>query len=147
MVHAASAIAVRDGLRRGLGWRPDPATELRALRLGIVAIMAVSYLVAVSYEGSLVKLLLTTYGAVVQFMPGIVAALYLRRASGVGVAAGMIVGSLVTAMFVLEPAWRPWAVHAGLYGLVANVAVLTLLSWWYEPPEDADAFLRVARRG
>ena len=60
---------------------------------------------------------------------------------------GKIIVSNGKQLLVYEPEWRPWAVHAGLYGLSANVTLLCLLSWWYQPPDDAQAFLQVARDG
>ena len=44
--------------------------------------MIAAYLVAVTYKGSLVYLLLMAYGPVVQFMPAVIATLYWRRATG-----------------------------------------------------------------
>ena len=37
-------------------------------------------------------------------------------------------GSVLTTLLVLRPDLRPFEVHAGLYGLVANVAVLVVVS-------------------
>ena len=64
----------------------------------------------------------------VQFAPPLFAALYLRRATGAGVLAGMICGISVNLFFLYGPDYRPWELHAGLYGLVANIAALALVT-------------------
>ncbi len=125
MAHAAASIAVRDGVVRALGRPMEPAAERRAIQRVVVAVMLLSYLVAVVYEGSLVVLLLSAYGAVVQFAPAVVAALYLKRAWGPAVLGGLLAGSALTVALVIAPRWQPIALHPGLYGLVLNVIVMT----------------------
>jgi SSS family solute:Na+ symporter len=128
MVHAAASIAVRDGLVEGLGSRLDESSQRTAIRWAVVIVLICAYVVAVAYQRSLVFLLLTAYGAVVQFMPGVFATLYWRRAKGVAVLAGLVVGALVTAVFVVRPDWQPVPLHAGLYGAACNVVVLLLVN-------------------
>lgn len=143
MAHAAAAIAVRDGLRRGLGWTPSDAAELRAIRVGIVGMMLASYAMAVRWEGSLVGLLLMAYGAVVQFLPGIIASLYSRRLTGAGVLAGLVGGTVVTGALVWRPELGPAEVHAGLVGLTVNLGLLLGVSALGEAPVD-DGFVAEA---
>ncbi len=146
MVHAAASVAVRDGWVAALGRNLTPGKEKAAIRWMVVVVMGLAYAVAVSYKGSLVALLLSAYGAVVQFTPVLVAALYIKRSTGPGVVAGVLAGSLITLLFVLYPDVRPWPIHAGLYGLVANVATIWAVSML--TPEfrssGRDAFLRIA---
>ncbi len=109
--------------------------------------MVVAYVVAVRYQGDLVPLLLMAYGWVVQFAPGVVASLYLRWPSGNAVLAGLLTGFALTLLFVQMPEWRPFPVHAGLYGLVVNVAtiiVVTALTGGAASARDSE-FLAVAR--
>jgi SSS family solute:Na+ symporter len=149
MAHAASSIAVRDGIVRALGATPDPHRQRTLIRWTVVAMMVASYVVAVVYHGSLVFLLLSAYGAVVQFAPGVTACLYSRRATGAGVLAGMLVGSAVTVLLVAYPGLKPWPLHAGIYGLVPNVLALILVSAFRrggDPSRDS-AFLAVASGG
>jgi SSS family solute:Na+ symporter len=147
MAHAAAAIFVRDGVVTALGRDLAPERERGLIRWAVVATMVLSYLVAVAYEGSLVLLLLTAYGAVVQFAPGVVAALYLPRARAAGVLWGLVAGALVTLLFVAWPALRPWPVHAGLYGLVVNLAVLVGLSLGHRPAAHDEDFVAAAAPG
>jgi SSS family solute:Na+ symporter len=143
MAHAAASIVVRDGVVRALGRTLDAAVELAAIRVSVVVVMVVSYAVAVVYEGSLVSLLLSAYGAVVQFMPALVATLCVSRASGRGVLAGLVGGAAVTIGFTLWPELRWFEVHAGAYGLAINVLLLSAVSWFDGPGEGAE-WLKVA---
>ena len=146
MAHAASSIAIRDGVVRALGATPDPHRQRTLIRWTVVAVMVASYVVAVIYQGSLVFLLLSAYGAVVQFAPGVTACLFSRRATGEGVLTGLLVGSAVTVLFVAYPELKPWPVHAGIYGLVPNLVTLILVSAFRRSgdPEKDEAFLSVA---
>jgi SSS family solute:Na+ symporter len=146
MAHAASSIAIRDGVVRALGAAPDPHRQRTLIRWTVVGVMIASYVVAVLYQGSLVFLLLSAYGAVVQFAPGVTACLFSRRATGAGVLAGLLVGSVVTVLFVAFPELKPWPVHAGIYGLVPNLLTLIVVSAFRrsDDPGKDEAFLSVA---
>jgi len=146
MAHAAASIAVRDGLVEGLGVRVDAAAERRWIRLVMVVVVLGAYLLAVTYRGDLVRLLLVAYGPVGQFAPVVVATLYWRRARGWAVFWALIVGAAVTALFTFAPDLRPFPLHAGLYGFVANVVVLVLGSLVAPArlPEREREFLEVA---
>ena len=77
-----------------------------------------------------------------------VAALYIRRATGPGVLAGLVVGVAVNILFAVRPDLRPFALHAGLYGFVANVAALALVSAMTRGgTEGEERFLAVAAGG
>lgn len=145
MVHAVASITVRDGWIAALHRRVTGRGELAAIRALIVVYMLAAYAVAVVYEGSLVFLLLSAYGAVVQFMPLLVAALFTERATGEGALAGLLGGSALTTLFVAFPELRPFPVHAGLYGLALNVTLLALVSSMTKPTRSAAAFVADGR--
>ena len=149
MVHAAASIAVRDGLVEAAGVRVDSAAQRTLIRYAVIVIMVGSYLLAVTYQGDLVNLLLWAYGPVGQFMPVVVATLYWRRANGAGVLAGLLGGSAVTTLFVLYPGLRPFPLHAGLYGVAANVLLLVAVSLAVSSRRELrdDRFLEVAAGG
>ncbi len=126
MAHAASSIAVRDGVKLGLRKPLSSEQERNWTRWGVLLVIAAAYAVAVGYTGSLVVLLLTTYGSVVQFAPVVVAALYIPRVGRPAALAGLSAGCLVTLLFVAAPDARPFTVHAGLYGLIANLTAMTV---------------------
>jgi SSS family solute:Na+ symporter len=144
--HAAASIAVRDGLVRGLGISLEPLRERAWIRAALVLVLGAAYVIVVLYDELLVWLLLWAYGPITQFMPGLVAALYSRRATAAGVLAGLIGGIAVTLTFALNKEWRPWPVHEGLYGLAANVLLLLLVSARTGSADRArdEEFLRVA---
>ena len=146
MVHAAASIAVRDGVVESLGRKLDEHTQRSWIRGFVVAILLVSYAVAVLYQGTLVPLLLFGYGMVVQFAPVVVATLYWRRATGVGVLAGLVVGSVATLAMVIAPSLRPIAVHPGLQGALLNVIVLVAVSLATSPDRSGRTlrFLEIA---
>ncbi|MEQ8272979.1 MAG: sodium:solute symporter family protein [Deltaproteobacteria bacterium] len=146
MAHAAASIAVRDGVVEAAKKKLEPNAERRWIRIVVVLVMIAAYGVAIVYKGSLVFLLLTTYGAVVQFAPGVLACLYLPRVRGRSVLAGMIAGSAVTGVFVAFPEWRPFAIHAGAYGLVVNVVVLALVNLGATARDEARRFVEIAAR-
>ena len=146
MAHAAASIAVRDGWVATRGVQLSPTRERALIRIAVVVVVAAGYVVAVLYTGSLVVLLLTTYGAIVQFAPAVYGALYSRRVNGLAILIGMIAGGVITAMLVLEPGWRPWPVHGGLYGLAVNLACVFGIGAALGPSEDADEFLAVAAK-
>jgi SSS family solute:Na+ symporter len=147
MAHATASIVVRDGVIRAGGLKLAPEMQRLYIRIALCGVILVAYVVAVGYKKSLVYLLLSAYGAVVQFAPPVVAALYWRRATRAGAISGLLVGSLLTTAFVIWGEARPFPLHAGLYGFVANVVVLVLVSLATrrDPQESEDRFLAVAR--
>jgi SSS family solute:Na+ symporter len=148
--HAAASIAVRDGLVRGLGVKLEGERERTWIRWTLVPVMLASYVVAVQWHQSLVWLLLFAYGPITQFMPAVVATLYSKRATAAGVLSGLVAGIAVTLTFDISSKLgtdlRPWPIHAGVFGLAANVACLVLVSWATRPADERrdEEFLRVA---
>ena len=146
MAHAAASIAVRDGVVHAFGVDLTPERQRSLIRWALVGMMISSYIVAVVYQGSLVILLLSAYGFVVQFAPGTVAALYSRRIPGAAVLGGLLAGSAVTLLLVFVPEWQPWPLHPGLYGLLVNCLAIGLISLrsGADPSAGAEEFVAVA---
>lgn len=145
MVHAAASIAIRDGLVGAAQKRVDNDRQRTLIRWTVLGIMVLAYAVTLFahyvLKASIVIMLLYAYGAVVQFMPAVVATLYLKRVSGRGVLTGMVLGATVTIVLLVWPALMPLKLHAGLYGLVVNVIAMLVVA----PRKAADdAFLDVA---
>ncbi len=146
IVHALASITVRDGLVTALGRDVGPRAQRLLIRVLVVVFMLAAYALAFGAGATLVDLLLVAYGPVTQLAPAVVAALYVRRATGAGVLGGLTLGIAVNIAFVLQPDWRPVPIHAGLLGLAANVSALVLLSALFPKPNrpEDDAFFRAA---
>ncbi len=146
IVHASASIIVRDGAITA-GRKPlDQEQQRFWIRVVVLGVLVASYAVAMGYQGSLVQLLLSAYGAVGQFAPAVVATLYWRRATGAGVLAGLVAGAAVTTAFVIWPDLRPVELHAGLYGFAVNVATLIAVSLATDREVEGESeFLEVSR--
>jgi len=149
MAHAAASIAIRDGLVEALGRRYDEERQRSLIRITVFVMMIVAYVLAVTYRGDLVSLLLYAYGPIGQFAPVVVATLYVRRATGWGVLTGLLAGSAITVFFGLRPDLKPFPLHPGIYGLIVNLALLVVVSALTQrqvSQRDGD-FLEIARSG
>ncbi|MFT5290834.1 MAG: SSS family solute:Na+ symporter [Candidatus Paceibacteria bacterium] len=135
ILHASASILVRDGWISGCGKELDPEAERRAVRMLLVPILAGAYWMAVGGGQSLVDRLVLAYGPVGQLAPVVVAALCWRGATRSGALAGLLGGTVVTVFFSLRPDFRPFAIHAGLYGIVLNVGLLVLVSKLTKPAD------------
>jgi len=147
IVHASASILVRDGLVRSLGRKLEPGAERRAIRVAVVLMALLAYGMAVKTEQAIAVLLLYAYGPVVQFTPAVIATLYWRRATGHGVLWGLLAGLATNVLFEVAPDWRPFPLHAGLFGLAVNVATLAIVSLAARnrAASATDEFLAVAR--
>ncbi len=126
LLHAGASVAVEDGVQpfRKL----SDAARRRLMRVLVVAVGGLAYALALAETASLVELLLASYGIVCQFMPAMLAAMYWRRATTAGVAAGLVAGSAVAVFFFLNPALKPLGMHEGILGLIVHLPVLLLVS-------------------
>ncbi len=146
MAHAAASIAVRDGAVTGLRLSLSPPRERTAIRGMVLVVLVAAYALALVYQGTLVYLLLTTFGAVVQFAPAVLLALYDPRSTSAEVTLGLVLGTAVTVVLIAWPALQPGHLHPGLVGLAVNVACITLIRLVRPTPASpvALAFIQVA---
>lgn len=146
MVHAAASIAVRDGLCTAGGRELAPERERTWIRVGVVLVLVASYVLAVTYSGDLVPLLLYAYGPVGQFAPVVVAGLYLARVPGAAVLTGLVAGSGVCVAGRVWPEAVPLGWHEGLWGLLLNTSIVTLWTLLrpHRPGPEEQRFLRIA---
>jgi SSS family solute:Na+ symporter len=135
LVHAAGSILVRDFYR--VVFRPEitDAQQTRLIRILVVLISGVAYYFAVVSKLSLVALLLLSYGFIAQIFPVLIAALYWPRATRPGVLAGLAAGCAAVVVFNIRPDLQWQQIHPGIWGLVANIAALAIVSL-LTPPMD-----------
>lgn len=134
LLHASASVAVEDGVRPFLAL--DDRGQRVLMRVLVLAMGCVAYYFALDEGQSLVLLLLTSYGIIVQFAPSIVAALYWRRATTPGIVAGLVVGSATTLFFFFNGHLRPLDMHEGIVGLLVHLPVLVIVSL-LTTPQDA----------
>lgn len=146
IAHAAASILVRDGYTLGLDRPLPPAQERTAVRWVLVGVIVLAYGVSQLFPDQVVGLLLYAFGPVSLLAPTVVCSLYAKRPSGKRVLLGLLLGCAVLLMLQLRPDWRPWPIHAGLFGLATNLAVLS--GAWIGAPrelsEDEKIFIRAA---
>ena len=139
LMHAAASVTVEDGL--GLFVKLSDQQRRRLIQGGVLLVGLVAYSFAVIDSASLVVLLLTSYGLICQLAPPIVAALYWRRATTVGVIAGFAGGSGVAVFFFLTGYFgenlRPFGLHEGVLGLLVHVPTMVIVSLSTSPQPAA----------
>lgn len=135
LAHTAASVLVKDV------WvnRLRPATPERrqvTMTRGLVLLLcAVSYLLALDTPESIITLVLLAFGGLVQFFPVALATFFWPRASRGAVLAGLVGGEAVTAAFTFAIP-TPLEIHAGIWGLTANV--LLLVGWTALRPAPVD---------
>ena len=140
ILHSAASIGIRDGVSKAVpGWlerKLGADGERAAIRILVVVLSVVAFYFAVASKISLVALLLAAYGGIAQIFPLAFAAFYWPRATGRGALAGLVAGLVVNVFFLRYPELRPIAgLHEGIYGLMANVPVLVVVSLLDRPQE------------
>jgi SSS family solute:Na+ symporter len=137
LLHASASVVVEDGVSRFV--RLDDRVQRLLMRILVLVTGAVAYVFALDENSSLVQLLATAYGIVSQLAPPVVAALYWRRATTAGAAAGLVAGWATAAFFFLNPELKPLGLHEGVLGLVVHVPVLVAVS--LATPRQPEALL------
>ncbi len=97
---------------------------------------ALAYLLAVVLQVSLVQLLLLSYGFIAQLFPLLLATFFWPRATPAGALAGLLAGGLVTLALNLIPGASIAEVHPGIWGILANLIVLVVVSFATPPMDD-----------
>jgi SSS family solute:Na+ symporter len=149
LVHGAASIAVEDVYSATSNNKLSEHDQRRLIRWLAIAVGVLGYIVALISGRTLVGLLLAAYGAVVQLAPPVYAAFLWRRATAAGAIAGLLVGFSITGLLIIQPAWRPFGLHEGMVGLIANIITLIGVSLATAPPsaEHVAAWYRTSRTG
>ena len=111
----------------------------RLARLMVVALSLICLYFAIDSSRTLVSLLLLGYAGITQFFPGVVLGLYWKRATKLGVFAGMVAGVATGAFLVLIKRDPLFGVNAGFIALCLNFLVTVILSVSPVAPSGPDA--------
>jgi SSS family solute:Na+ symporter len=135
LLHAAASVVVEDGIGP---WKRITDRQQRILMRALVLLVgATAYWAALDRQSSLVQLLATAYGIIVQFAPTVVAALYWKRATTRGAVAGLVAGAVTAVFFWMNPELKPLDIHEGILGVLVHVPVLVGVSL-KGPSQDQD---------
>ncbi len=110
----------------GIATSDAARTMLTRILVIVVALLALG--IWLTAQKTVVELLLLYYNGVTQFTPGAVAAFVWKRATAAAVGAGIATG-LAVAIPLAVLSVSPWGINAGFLALIANVAVLLLVSF------------------
>lgn len=137
IVHAAGAILINDLYKVWFHPEMDDRSQRRAIRFLVIVISGVAYYFAVFSDYSLVYLLLLAYGFIAQLFPLLLATFFWSRATRPGAMAGLLAGCFVTVLWNVFPALQWQQIHPGIWGVLANVAVLVVVSLATRPMDKA----------
>lgn len=105
------------------------------MRIGVFVIGGLAYFITVFGGQGLIALLLGAYGSIVQFAPGVYAALYSKRVTAPAVVTGMIVGTIVNYYYQLVADSQPLDINPGILGLLTNIALVVIVSAFTQTKE------------
>lgn len=144
ILHSAASIGIRDGISQVVNLTDK--TERLLIQISVLVIGLIAYLFAVVIDVSIVALLLGSYGGVAQIFPIIFVMFYWSRATKAGALAGLFGGIAINTLFLVFPEIKPLPVHEGIYGLIANVILLTGVSLATKP-DDPERIIRFKNSG
>ncbi|TFH85794.1 sodium:solute symporter family protein [Billgrantia azerbaijanica] len=123
LAHTAAIVLVRDVMGPTVMKGASETTTVSATRWSVLGLSLAAYGIALLNPGSLVMILLTAYGVIIQLFPMVIGALFLPQLRRTSVMAGALVGSL--AFLLMEFVWSsPLGWHAGVWAMLLNVAVM-----------------------
>lgn len=138
ILHAGASVLVKDlegPLRRRRRALP-PAAETRRIRWTALGMGSLAYYLAVGSEASLVGLLLLSYGAIAQFFPLLIAAMFFPATTRAGAIAGLGAGCATALALNLAPELALYDIHPGVYGAAVNVLAMAVVSRFTTPPPE-----------
>jgi len=99
--------------------------QKRGATVVIVSYLVLSVIAAATSTSILTRLNNMTYLGITQYMPGLLALLFFRRANPLAVALGIVAGDVVGCWLFLADI-SVWDINVGLVGLTVNAAVVVL---------------------
>jgi len=142
----ASGLFVKNVIEDAFSWRGSELQRTLVVRILVLGLAAGALVLWVFLKTTLVELLLIAYNGMAQFVPGFAAAFWWRRASAVGVAAGIAAGIAICVYGVVAKVWAVAGVNIGLVALAVNAIVMYVFSVVTTAPraELVDAFRSAA---
>jgi SSS family solute:Na+ symporter len=129
LVLYGATLLAKNVYRAALRPQADEASVLRVSRGLVLVLMVVALALAILLPMDLVSLLILGYDGVAQFFPGVVLGLFWKRASRVGVLAGLVAGVGIAGALILTGRDPLWGLNAGFVGLAANSVIVMAVSW------------------
>jgi SSS family solute:Na+ symporter len=134
----ASGLVAKNVFNDVFAWPKSDAARTAVTR-GLVLVLAAGALVLwATLKTTLVELLLVAYNGMAQFLPGAAAALWWRRATAWGVAAGIAVGITVVVIAAARQVPALFGINIGFVALALNAAIAAIVSFITRPPAAKD---------
>jgi SSS family solute:Na+ symporter len=119
----AAATVVSRNVVQPLGYATTDARQTLVTRVLVLVVALLALVFWLFANTSLVGLLLIGYSGVTQLFPGVAFALAGMRATALSIAAGIVVGLVLLAVFAVAGASTFVGINVGLVALVANALV------------------------
>ncbi|EMA40711.1 Na+/solute symporter [Halococcus morrhuae DSM 1307] len=127
ILHASVSVTARDFYKPLFGSDISEKSETRLMKLAVFPTVGVAYYFALFSPINIVPLQAAAYGAVVQFLPLMLGALYWPSSTKAGAVSGLFAGTIVTALFTFFVP-SPLNLHAGFWGLIVTTVVFVAVS-------------------
>src|SRR5579863_4792705 len=134
----ASGLVAKNLFADALGWPTTERARTAVTRALVLVLAAGAIVLWATLKTTLVELLLVAYNGMAQFLPGASAALWSRRATGPGIAAGIAVGIAFVVWAAVRQVPALFGINIGLIALAVNIAVAFVVSTLTAPPPQAD---------
>lgn len=137
LAHTAAVIFVQDILKPTVMKNASEKTSVNAIRMSVVGLSAISYILALVNPSSLVTILLTAYGIIIQMFPMVMGALFMPKLRRQSVMMGAIFGTILFMLmdFGVAGLSSPFGWHAGVWGLLLNVIIVIIWQKFLTKPD------------
>ena len=97
-------------------------------------IMALAVLLAIELPQTIWRLMEVKLELLCQISPSIFLGIHYKNLQSKSVLAGVIVGTFIALLIIFTPGLpaKPWGIHAGIWGLIANVSVLGMYQFRFQ---------------
>ena len=134
----SALLAISSMVTKDLWGRLQPdKTQGELIRLGKIIswlVMGMAIFLAIELPQTIWRLMEIKLELLCQIAPAIFLGLHIKRLRSTAVLAGVITGALTAIIIILHPVLpaRPWGIHAGMWGLIANVSVLGMCQFRFQ---------------